>query len=206
MTEKKKGLYACIIAAQKEFKTIGKNQQAGSGKFSYEYADLPAILEIVMPILNEKDMCLTQHTKVVDGNTLLVTKVTHIDGESIEGEYPVCSINGKHQDMGSALTYSRRYGLCSLLSISIGGEDDDGASASKVDKKAPPVEDTRTVMDKVEDFTKWLGNCNDMAEYVKAEKRAKETLKPQLTDNAWERVKADMSVAFARLQEQQGNV
>lgn len=66
---------------------------------------------------------------------MLDTRLTHKSGQWIEAEYPVCAFPAKQQEMGSALTYSRRYSMFSLVGIA--GEEDDDANAAVSAVSAP---------------------------------------------------------------------
>jgi hypothetical protein len=73
---------------------------------------------------------------------MLDTRLAHKSGQWIEAEYPVCAFPAKQQEMGSALTYSRRYSLFSLVGIA-GEEDDDGnaaVTATQAPKREKPAE------------------------------------------------------------------
>jgi len=62
-----------------------------------------------------------------------VTKLIHIDtGQMIESVYDIlCKDATNPQQLGSGVTYARRYSLSSLLGLNIDdGSDDDGNSAT----------------------------------------------------------------------------
>jgi len=124
-------LYTALAAAQSELKNPEKTREADTGKYKYKYADIGDVLEAVLPVLSKHGLSLMQPTKIVDGAIILVTRVAHNSGEVIESEYPVCSLNGNHQAMGSAMTYARRYALTSLLGIAA-VDDTDGEGAADV--------------------------------------------------------------------------
>ncbi|KKK84204.1 hypothetical protein LCGC14_2785690, partial [marine sediment metagenome] len=61
---------------------------------------------------------------------VLQTLLLHTSGESFESIYPLNPRDPKDpQQMGSVITYARRYTACGMLGIAT--EDDDGAKASK---------------------------------------------------------------------------
>lgn len=107
-------------------KKDGKNEffKKSNGKAS-TYATLPNILAEVKPILNNLKIVLTQPIK--DGKVLTVLTDTD-SGECVESGIEMGhGLNA--QQSGSAITYFRRYTLCSLLALEI-DEDDDGNAAS----------------------------------------------------------------------------
>ena len=100
---------------------VTKNAQSHHSK----YADLNAILDAVEPILLENGMILLQP---IHGNSVC-TQIIDIDsGDMLEScmDLPQ-GVNP--QNMGSAITYYRRYTLQSALSLQ--AVDDDGEKASK---------------------------------------------------------------------------
>lgn len=107
--------------------------------FKSKYADLPTIRDATVPVLAKHGLTVTQFTRVRDNALLLVTRLAHTSGESIEGEYPLPYQVDKPQAMGSAMTYARRYGLAAMCGIAA-EEDDDGNAAEDEGKKTPKAE------------------------------------------------------------------
>lgn len=72
------------------------------------------------------------------GAFVLVTRLTHASGQWFESLYPLPS-NGGPQQLGSAITYARRYALAAMLSV-VADEDDDGevAKDATASVKQPP--------------------------------------------------------------------
>jgi hypothetical protein len=62
---------------------------------------------------------------------VLAYRLGHVDGGEICGFYPLGT--GTPQQLGSAITYARRYCLCAVTGVAPGGEDDDGAQAERAD-------------------------------------------------------------------------
>jgi len=118
--------------------SIGKvSKNANNPHFKKSYADLNAIIEAVEPILLENGLLLLQP---IQGNSVC-TQIIDIDSaEKIEScmELPA-GLNP--QQIGSCLTYYRRYTLVSLCSLQ--SVDDDGAAASKSTPTKPPITDER---------------------------------------------------------------
>ena len=114
-----------LVAALSEINNPPLDGRANYGK----YATLPACLETARATLAQHNLCVVQIT-LIDPDRL-VTRIVHSSGEFLEdGGVPLlCENNNNPQKMGSAITYARRYGLCSLLGI-CGEEDDDGQRAT----------------------------------------------------------------------------
>jgi len=107
-------------------KKDGHNEffKKSNGKAS-SYATLPNILSEVKPILNSLKIVVTQPIK---DNKVFTILTDSESGESIESGIDLPN-NLNAQQTGSAITYFRRYTICSLLALEI-DEDDDGNAAS----------------------------------------------------------------------------
>ena len=133
-----KNISEALNKAQKEMGAVKKG--ADNPFFKSKFADLPSVIEAVKEPLNKNGITILQpHSTVVkegigtEGNTVIhfvETVLVHESGEFISGETPVFLPEKKRNDpqaLGSAITYARRYGLQSLLSLP--AEDDDGEKA-----------------------------------------------------------------------------
>lgn len=125
-------LDAALAKAQAEIENPTKD--ATNPHFRSKYATLDAGLNIVRACLSKHGISVTQPTRVEDGILMLETRLA-CQGQWIASEYPVCAFPVKQQEMGSALTYSRRYSLFSLVGIA--GEEDDDANAATTATPAP---------------------------------------------------------------------
>lgn len=106
-------------------------KDASNPFFKSKYATLDAIQEHIRKPLAEAGLVVSQPTKCLEGQAMVVSTVFHVEsGESIYSEFPV--VVGKHtaQDYGSAVTYAKRYSLTGLLNLTIQDEDDDGNKAT----------------------------------------------------------------------------
>jgi ERF superfamily len=112
-----------LILAKQEFKHIPKNSYNPYHKS--KYANLDAVLAAISESFNKYNLCLLQPTEVRDERVILKTVIYHVEsGEQISSEL-LLPQNTDPQKTGSAITYYRRYALCSLLGI-VADEDDDG--------------------------------------------------------------------------------
>lgn len=112
-----------LLDFQKKVNAIKKD--AINPHFKSNYATLPHILSEVKPILNEVGLVLLQPISGGNVETILIDQET---GERISSEMPL-PINLTPQQIGSAITYYRRYLLAGVLSLEI--EDDDANEAQK---------------------------------------------------------------------------
>lgn len=131
-SEKTDKLMPALAAAYEEmgaaFKT-GRNPH-----FKSKYADLPSVDAASRPVLAKHGLMYTQG--VVEGLGGLAMETTIIHGASaqfISQLVPYVVPRGRTEDpqaQGSAITYSRRYGLQSALGMV--SEDDDGEAAARI--------------------------------------------------------------------------
>lgn len=124
MESKKRTLNEKLLEFQNSVDTIKKD--ATNPHFKNSYASLPNILSAVKPILNALRLVLTQ--PVTD--THVKTIITDCDSEAKIESILAIPAGLSAQQVGSAITYYRRYTLSSLLALEI-DEDDDGNSASQ---------------------------------------------------------------------------
>lgn len=93
--------------------------------YKSHYADLNALFEQIKPIINEKGFVLVQ---TVNG-AILETYLIHLDtGESLHSTMDLLTAKPDMQQLGSAITYARRYSILPMLNIET--VDDDGNLAS----------------------------------------------------------------------------
>jgi hypothetical protein len=122
---------AALVKAQAEMGNAKK--ESTNPFFNKKYADLNAIREAVLPVLNKHGIAVIQPTIVGENNNYrnyVKTILLHESGEYISGLTEiVCSRPNDAQAHGSGLTYARRYGLQSI--VNVGADDDDGNSASQ---------------------------------------------------------------------------
>src|SRR6185369_6040195 len=133
-------LAGALAAFQAELPKLTKDEKAtvkGQTKDgrqhdrSYGYADLGQVVEAVLPVLGKHGLSITSGTVFIGDSFVLEVTLMH---ESGDGErtavwpLPDPRRSGP-QDIGSAMTYGRRYLTLALTGTYPGGEDDDGAKA-----------------------------------------------------------------------------
>ena len=112
---------------------VGKvRKDATNPHFRSKYADINAVLSVIMPVLTSHGIILTQSPKVLDsGSFMLITRLCSADDKDdfIESDTPLLLPDKTNpQKYGSALTYARRYALMCMLDLE--SVDDDGNYAS----------------------------------------------------------------------------
>jgi len=128
---------AALSKAQGSFEPLIQNQTVKYGATNFAFADLPGTLENVQKPLAENGLAIVQTTQMGEGSFFLETLLVHSSGQFYRAVYPL-PLNAKPQDMGSAITYARRYTLCAILGRA-GEQDDDGQRAgdTKASKAMP---------------------------------------------------------------------
>ena len=94
--------------------------------YSYKYATLSNILDVVQEPLNE---CGLNVIQLPMNEFELETILTHVSGEFISSRYVMKPVQNNPQAIGSCITYQRRYAIGAILGLNI-DDDDDGAAAS----------------------------------------------------------------------------
>lgn len=141
-------LAAALARFQAEMPTVSKSKTADTGTYRYTYADLAAVTEAAMPGLTAQGLSFSTVPRYTDHGYELVGVLLHSSGESMEGALPIHGQSA--QQLGSAITYARRY-LFGCMTGVVTDDDDDGQSASRPVKKAaakkaaaePPGQDPR---------------------------------------------------------------
>ena len=103
-------------------KHVHVTTKAGSG-YDFDYAPLESIIEATRGPLSANGLAVVQ---VLDEDSL-VTRLIHESGASLTGRIDLPRTDGM-QEMGSAITYLRRYALQSILGVAA-EDDDDGNRA-----------------------------------------------------------------------------
>lgn len=117
----------------------GAKKDANNPFFKSKYADLASVWEACRDALAKNEIAVFQIPEVQNGVAGIRTKLQHSSGEFEQGFFPLSvPATAKAQDMGSAMTYLRRYALAAIVGVS--PEDDDGNAAQNAvqpKQKAP---------------------------------------------------------------------
>lgn len=121
-------LAAALAKFQSELPHLNKGNTANTGTYSYRYADLADVSTLVLPLLGKHGLSFSAKPTLDEtGRFVLEYTLRHEAGECDTGRYPL-NASGTPQQIGSSITYARRYALCSVTGIAP-DEDDDGAQA-----------------------------------------------------------------------------
>jgi len=124
-----------LVEAQLKIKAPKKDKI--NPRFKTGYCSLDSIYEAIRIPLAEHGFTI-RHTVVKDGDAYwLETFLHHASGEQLSNRIPILVEQMTSQGFASALTYSRRYALCSLLGLPT-DDDDDGNAAEDLQKAPKP--------------------------------------------------------------------
>jgi hypothetical protein len=127
-SEQLSNLAAALAKAQAQFPAIPRSKvvkvTGPKGSYEFAYAPFEEIIRSTRPVLAANGLAFSQGCM----GDKLVTTVLHSSGEWIAHETPIVNVQGTAQSLGSALTYSKRYGFCGAFGIQ--ADDDDDASAA----------------------------------------------------------------------------
>ena len=112
----------------------GAKKDSANPHFKSKYADLASVWDACRAALQGNGLSVAQFCRVSEAGAVLVTRLSHVSGESLDGEIPLLNGKGDMQGLGSAITYARRYGLAAIVGVC--PEDDDGNAASEKPTKA----------------------------------------------------------------------
>lgn len=130
-------LNKALAALQADLPHVGKDLTAEAGQYSYDYADLTAVSKALMPKMGKLGLSFSAlPTLNAEGRFVLSYSLLHSSGQEKTGEY-VLPDKGSPQQIGSAITYARRYSLCAVTGLAPGGDDDDGAAAEQGAREHP---------------------------------------------------------------------
>lgn len=135
-----------LAKAQGEFDKIEKTREVvvktkSGGQYTFKYAPLENVREGTQKHLSKNEIAVTQIMCRSNATTglgiVLKTMLIHSTGEWIAAIVDIPkSQDNKPQDIGSALTYLRRYSLSAILNVAT-EDDDDGnlASGNTIEKQ-----------------------------------------------------------------------
>jgi len=133
-------VFAALAAAQGEMPAAaldGVNDafKSRSNPDGSRYATLASITAALRKCLPKAGIAIIQAPEV-EGNRIIVTTVlAHSSGEWLSSKIGCAARDAGPQAIGAAITYLRRYGLCSLAGI-VGDDDDDAEAATAGSQKA----------------------------------------------------------------------
>ena len=137
-----KHLFKALAAFQQEAPVIHK----GTKGYGYSYADLPAIFEVINPLLKKHGLGFTQLINTNEEKHYLVTVLFHVEtGEQLQSStlIPEVELKGMntYQAFGAGCSYFRRYCLSSICGLVTDVDTD--AAGEQVKKAKPRITNER---------------------------------------------------------------
>ncbi len=118
-------------------KVTGESKDGGKVSYSYGYADLATVTEALNPLLGKHGLAFTSKPTLTEQGFGLVYALKHESGESDGGFWPLPDpTRVKPQDLGSWITYWRRYAFLAVTNTFPNGEDDDGKQAQAAPRES----------------------------------------------------------------------
>ena len=156
-----KEIFPALIKAQVGAERPVKKNQG----YNYKYADLKEVLRVVRPVLEKNGLGIIQKPFTDESRVGVTTRLIHESGEWIESTYSTPLKKLDPQDVGSVITYYRRYAVLGALNLA--PEDDDAETASKNrNNNQHAAEGHRPATDKQKSFVERLIVQNNLQDQV----------------------------------------
>lgn len=154
-SEKLDQIIPSIIALQAEIRPV--KAESKNPFFNSTYADLGSVWSSVHPLLAKNGLCVISGGESSGSKDYLETTIFHSSGQWVSCMFPIVSKDPNDpQKLGSAITYLRRYSLCSLLGVVTGDDDGEGAMSRQVRPEQPlPGDGNQTDISWRFNFGKW---------------------------------------------------
>lgn len=124
-------LAAALVAFQGDMKNLPLDREVTvktktGGAYKFKYATFAGIIDAARPVLKKHGLAFSQ--LIGDGGAV-TTLLIHESGEYISSTFQITPNSGSPQEIGSAITYAKRYALAALLGIA--ADDDDDANIAQ---------------------------------------------------------------------------
>lgn len=134
-------LALALSSAQGQMK--GAIKDAENPFFKSSYANLASVWEACRKALSDNELSVAQIVDANESGMFLRTMLMHSSGECLSGVMPInFSEKTNAQQIGSIITYYRRYALSAIVGVA--PEDDDGNNASQVTLESPAAKWAKT--------------------------------------------------------------
>jgi hypothetical protein len=154
-TEPIAALHAALAAAQGELTNPKRLGVVEAGRLRYAFVRLEDLEDAARPVLARHGIARTYTMEPLDGPHVWVVLHLSMGGATIEGARLPVQVTGKAQEVGSVITYARRYLLGMALGVATDTDNDaraiDTAKRGADEARAPkPVEPTPQQRDTAE--------------------------------------------------------
>lgn len=134
---------AALAKAQSEIQNPVKD--SSNPHFKSRYADLATVLEVCREPLSKNGLAVTQPLAFDGDRMILTTILSHTSGQWIKSQVILPIQKPGSQEIGSCITYMRRYSLAALVGIF---QEDDDAEAAQEPYRNGNEEDRSIMSDK----------------------------------------------------------
>lgn len=128
-------LYTRFMKVLNEVPNFVTDETAQAGNRTYKYLNLATILKTIKPVFEKHGLAFSQRVTFSNGGEArqvigtVETIIFDSEEQMVACSYPFF-VTGDPQQVGSAITYARRYSLYAVLGI-FPDKDDDGAYAKQ---------------------------------------------------------------------------
>lgn len=166
--EARKEFFKALSLFQSEIPSIGKKGLADfstkAGRTTYSFAKQEDIANAIKPLLLKYNLSYRFTQAQLDGNISITCVVTHSAGHSEETTMSAGAdtSGGKNsiQQIGSTITYLRRYTMTGALGITVSEEDDDGGLKETDDEYLNRIENKIMACSTEDDLLAFNSRCN----------------------------------------------
>lgn len=128
-------IITALVAARSKMEPLIADKRAKMGAYTFAYAPLPSILDIVIPALAEHNVFLLQDVASTEREVHVVTKLLH-DESNISSGAVLLPYDGTPSDFAKKVTTARRVQLLSMLGLAAEEEE---SQPTAPQRQAPPV-------------------------------------------------------------------
>lgn len=132
--------------------------------FKSKYASLDAVWDAIRKPLSSNGLSVIQTIEGIGDNINITTTLAHSSGQWISSTFPLIAGRPKPQELGSVITYMRRYALSSLVGVTA-DEDDDGNAAQEQAKKHHSIPAQKASKKEVDALEANILECDDAVAY-----------------------------------------
>jgi hypothetical protein len=124
MTDPTAALHAALAAAQGELSNPDRLGVVDTGRMKYAFVRLEDLEDAARPVLARHGIARTYTMEPLDGRLVWVVLTLSAGGASMEGGRLPVTVTGKAQEVGSVITYARRYLLGMALGVATDTDND----------------------------------------------------------------------------------
>lgn len=123
---------AALAKAQGALSNVAKGKTAKAGKYSYSYANIADVLEVVREAAASNGLAYVQSAEPIDKLLRMTCRLIHDSGQWIEVYTSASPGDWSCQAVGSCETYLRRYQLIKVFAVA--AQDDDASTAQQAQR------------------------------------------------------------------------